>query len=76
MLRKHSRGNGSRVRGTMKAVPARLQGPIHPHLIAVPLAVATLDYTFNIIRHLSLEGADGPTPRSVVETASPGAKAS
>ena len=40
------------------------------------LAVATLDYTFSVIRHLSLGGADGPTPRGVVETASPGAKES
>jgi hypothetical protein len=60
----------------MKAVLAQLQGPIHPHLIAVAFAIATLDYTFNVIRHLSLEGAGGPTPRGVVETASPGAKAS
>ena len=70
------RGNGSRVRGTMKAVLAQLPGPIHRHLIVVSPLVATLDSTFNVIRHLSLEGADGPTPRGVVKTTSPGAKAS
>ena len=75
-MRKHSRGDGSRVRGTMKAVLAQLREPIHPHLIAVPLATTTLDYTFSVIRHLCLEGEDGPTHRGVVEKASPGAKAS
>ena len=60
----------------MKAVLAQLRESIHRHLIVVSLLVAALDSTFSVIRHLSLEGADGPTPRGVVETTSPGAKAS
>ena len=51
-------------------------GVVQSNLPLPSILAATLDYTFSVIRHLSLEGADGPTPRGVVETASPGAKAS